>query len=315
VNSNPKLFIGSASESLDIARALEDELQNVASTEVWEDAFRPGYYTLEELTRKASEVDFAAFILGQEDKTDSRGDMTLSPRDNVVYEAGLFAGRLGVPRVFLLVDSRGTKIPTDWKGLGYVMYDGGAGSTKDAVHPAAVRIRKEISDWAINNASSVDERILGHWWQYVVNRMDGAVLSMLNIASSPSSSGWQIRGTAWTGDGKSVAEYWSRAVALDGRDSKLFYYWEGKDPFGESIPQYFGVGEIQFDGPGSGLISNGDGWYSESPLVKLDATLRKSTKYIRASETDFQVTKGNDRAALDKLIAAQLEQRKGYMLL
>lgn len=113
----PKLFIGSASETLAIAEALESELLNVAKTEIWNNAIRPGYYTLDELSRKTSEADFAVFILGQEDRTDSRGKIEPSPRDNVIYEAGLFAGKLGVARVFLLVDARGTRIPSDWQEL------------------------------------------------------------------------------------------------------------------------------------------------------------------------------------------------------
>ena len=36
----------------------------------------------------------------------------------MICEAGLSAGHIGVSRVFLLVDALGTKISTDWKGLG-----------------------------------------------------------------------------------------------------------------------------------------------------------------------------------------------------
>lgn len=307
----PKVFIGSASESLSFAQALEFELQDVASTEVWNQAFRPGRYTLEELIRKASEVDFAVFILGQEDKTDSRGQIVPSPRDNVVYEAGLFAGRIEVSRVFLLVDARGSKIPSDWKGLGYVTYDPTAGSEGDAIHQASVVIRKQIMDWCATAASSVEQQVIGHWWQYVVNLKEGSVVSLMSIIPAIESSRWKVAGRAWTCEGKGIAEYWSRAVALDVRDRKLFYYWEGKHPFDKSIPLFFGVGEIEFDEPLSGSVSTAKGWYSESPLAELDQTVRRSTKYVRAKDGDIQVIQGSDQEALKSLISVRVGAWKG----
>jgi len=165
----PKLFIGSASETLALAEALEFDLKDVAQTEVWNRTFRPGHYTLEELTRKASEVDFAVFILGQEDRTESRGQIVPSPRDNVVYEAGLFAGRMEVSRVFLLVDARGSKIPSDWEGLSYLTYDPTAAPLEAAVHKASVTIRKQIKDWLATQGESIEQQIVGNWWQYVLN--------------------------------------------------------------------------------------------------------------------------------------------------
>lgn len=62
---------------------------------------------------------FAALIATGDDKTISRSNAKISPRDNVVYEAGLFAGRLGRERVFLVVANnvRSLKLPSDLLGL------------------------------------------------------------------------------------------------------------------------------------------------------------------------------------------------------
>src|SRR5215510_2106471 len=132
MENKPRLFIGSASESLKLVDALTENLRDEITTEAWNESFRPSRYTLDELARVASEVDFAVFILGVEDKTESRQSSTLSPRDNVVYEAGLFAGKLGVPRVFLLI-AKGTKMPTDWKGLNYIEYNPDLDDAKEAM--------------------------------------------------------------------------------------------------------------------------------------------------------------------------------------
>ena len=45
-----------------------------------------------------------------------------SPRDNVVFEAGLFGGALGIRRTFIL-HANGAKLPTDLLGLTSIRYD------------------------------------------------------------------------------------------------------------------------------------------------------------------------------------------------
>lgn len=313
MSSKPKLFIGSASESLEFANALEFELQNDATTEVWNRAFRPGHYTLEELTRKAAEVDLAVFILGQEDKTESRGKIVLSPRDNVVYEAGLFGGHCDVSRVLFLVDARGTKIPTDWDGIGYLTYDPSSETPKDAIRQAAVRIRERLSEWKNSGAASVEQQISGRWWQFVVSADSGSVvsyLSIVRIASNVEGWRWTVKGDSWTHEGKPIAQYWSRATALDERDRKLFYYWEGRHPFNKSIPAFFGVGEIEFDEAHRGSISKATGWFSSSPLSSLNETVRKSVRYVRASNTDVQVMEGGEQVALERLVKTRLDERQ-----
>ena len=111
------VFIGSASETLSIAKSIRDDLEADADVELWsEDTFESGDYTLEALIDQANRSDFGIFIVGRSDKTDSRGEENLSPRDNVVYEAGLFHGVIGRKRTVLAVHSD-TKIPSDWNGL------------------------------------------------------------------------------------------------------------------------------------------------------------------------------------------------------
>jgi hypothetical protein len=52
-----------------------------------------------------------------------------SPRDNVVFEAGLFGGVLGMWRTFIL-HAEGAKLPTDLLGLTCVRYDPSASATE-----------------------------------------------------------------------------------------------------------------------------------------------------------------------------------------
>jgi predicted nucleotide-binding protein len=50
----------------------------------------------------SKETDFAAFVVTADDVTASRGRRKASPRDNVVFEIGLFMGAIGRERTFVV---------------------------------------------------------------------------------------------------------------------------------------------------------------------------------------------------------------------
>jgi hypothetical protein len=310
INAKPKLFIGSASESLPLVEALEFRLRNDVVTEVWNQSFRPGYYTLEELVNKAKEVDFAVFVLGDEDKTESRGSTIISPRDNVVYEAGLFAGHLDIRRVFLLV-AKGTKVPSDWKGLGCLEYDPGFEDANEEILNASIVIRKELNDWKKRVSSTFENQILGYWWQYVLNSDEGSVVCLLSIKRYDKTSSLKIGGETWTKDGKSIAKFSSRAMAYDHENRRIFYYWDGEHPFDKRLPRFIGVGEIQFDEESRG---RGAGWFSSTPLDQVDATTRNATKYVRASEEEVAIMGGNNRDLMQQMVDSKCKEFMSNLL-
>src|SRR3982750_4990262 len=124
----PRIFLGSSGKQAKLLQALTRGLDDVAHVEPWTTSFNPGTTTLERLLELTREVDFAAFVFAQDDWTTNNpepGAMPgqASPRDNVVFEAGLFGGVLGMRRTFILHAS-GAKIPPDLLGLTCVRYDG-----------------------------------------------------------------------------------------------------------------------------------------------------------------------------------------------
>jgi 8-oxo-dGTP pyrophosphatase MutT (NUDIX family) len=117
--SRIRVFIGSSTESLPVARGLKANLEEHAEVRIWdEDLFTPGRYTLEELLDVTASFDFAIFVWTGDDAVHSRGVQFTSPRDNVILEAGLFYGRLGRDRVFLCAaKGSSVKTPSDLLGL------------------------------------------------------------------------------------------------------------------------------------------------------------------------------------------------------
>ena len=116
----PKLFIGSSTECLPVAEVLQNQLNHAAAVQLWNQAiFGISNYTLDSLLAASKEFDFATFIFGADDMLKSRGKRYLSARDNVVLELGLFAGRLGRERTFLVVQqtSEPLHLPSDLQGI------------------------------------------------------------------------------------------------------------------------------------------------------------------------------------------------------
>lgn len=117
----PSCFLGSSSEALPYATVLAELLRERGiECEQWNlTTFALGQTTMEGLEAALARNSFAALVATGDDTTHSRGKAKLSPRDNIIFEFGLFAGRLGRARAFLLVpeDVASLKLPTDLLGV------------------------------------------------------------------------------------------------------------------------------------------------------------------------------------------------------
>src|SRR5438132_1279524 len=95
--NKPRIFLGSSGKQAKLLQAITRGLEEVADVEPWTTTFNPGRSTLDRLVELSQEVDFAAFVFAQDDwtTTDASQSGQASPRDNVVFEAGLFGGAPG----------------------------------------------------------------------------------------------------------------------------------------------------------------------------------------------------------------------------
>jgi CRP/FNR family cyclic AMP-dependent transcriptional regulator len=113
-NDRPHIFIGSSSEALPIAEAIRDGIKRDSNEiHLWsQDVFKAGDTTIETLERQVARSDFAVLVLSHDDVVNSRGARQSAPRDNVVFELGLFMGALTRKRVIVL--KPGAKSPPGW---------------------------------------------------------------------------------------------------------------------------------------------------------------------------------------------------------
>jgi hypothetical protein len=147
----PSIFVGSTSEGQDLANAVHVELEQLGFVPTtWNLVFEPGRTTWSELVRARTEFDAAVFVLTPDDLRVSRDASASVPRDNLILEAGLFVGRLGPDRVFLVLpDAEPPSLPSDWAGLVYLTYAKQRRTgrlPRAAVHSACLRIGEVLPD-------------------------------------------------------------------------------------------------------------------------------------------------------------------------
>ncbi len=113
----PRVFIGSSSEGLEVAKYVKQHLQKDFEVFLWtDDIFKANQSFLDTLLKEAGYFDFGILVATKDDYTKSRDKSFDTPRDNVIFEFGLFLGRLGASRAFI-VQEEGAKLPSDMLGI------------------------------------------------------------------------------------------------------------------------------------------------------------------------------------------------------
>ncbi len=146
----PKLFIGSSSEGLRIARVAKELLIADTIPTLWaEDIFLPGTITIEVLEEQLAKHTFALLVATPDDLLVKRQDVVTTLRDNVLFECGLFMGALGRRRTFLFAP-KGThvELPTDLRGLAIAKYTWSDSQPHVSIEPAIRGITLAIkAEW------------------------------------------------------------------------------------------------------------------------------------------------------------------------
>jgi Predicted nucleotide-binding protein containing TIR-like domain len=295
----PRIFLGSSGQQERLLQALTRGLQDIAYVEPWTAVFNPGVSTLDRLVELTREVDFAAFVFARDDWT-MKGESAdavvgeASPRDNVVFEAGLFGGALGIRRTFIL-HANGAKLPSDLLGLTAIRYD-------PDTTPAIVR---EINQ-KLRNAITTEGRISrleGEWWQLTLTArtdFEPSAVSLLAI-NRDRPGALEVAGRSWQADGTLSARYWSEASKERVDPASVFYFWKGERPRQPDAPELQGTGEIKLES-----IDRASGYWTTRSVGVDPFQTRTSGIYLRADPGDRVVLDGDDAAERAALIERRL---------
>lgn len=121
-----RVFVGSSTEGLDVAYAIQENLEADADVTVWpQGIFEPSSTASRSLAQVLGRSDFGVFVFTPDDKVRLRKRTYSAVRDNVIYELGLFTGKLGSDRTFIVVPNgiNDLRIPTDITGVTPGRYD------------------------------------------------------------------------------------------------------------------------------------------------------------------------------------------------
>jgi hypothetical protein len=301
----PRIFLGSSGKQAKLVQALTRGLEDVARVEPWTTSFNPGTSTLERLLELAHEVDFAAFAFARDDWTTNgttaappTESSQASPRDNVVFEAGLFGGTLGMRRTFIL-HAHGAKLPSDLLGLTCVRYG-------DATSAAEMRAVNQKLRTAIESEGRV-ARIEGLWWQFSLTERsirEPSAVSLLRI-SRDRDGALELAGRSWQEDGSLSARYWSEAAKERKEAPGIFYYWKGERPRDPNAPQLEGTGEIRIES-----ADRAAGYFTTRSDRDPKVNARTSGVYVRADPGDMSILDGQDDRQRAELIAERLKHWK-----
>lgn len=119
MKSKFRVFVGSSSEALPLANRVKKVLEPDFECTIWnDDVFKSNKDVLQTLLDESGLFDFGVMLLTKDDVVTSRGKAFASPRDNMLFEFGIFLGRAGDGRAFALVeDGRDMKMPSDLMGV------------------------------------------------------------------------------------------------------------------------------------------------------------------------------------------------------
>jgi len=145
----PKLFIASSDEARPIVSALmralgEEKIECIP----WFKCFEPGENVLNTLIAKSKECDYIAVILTEDDELNKKGERRIVPRDNCIFELGLFLGALhGDPKRCFMVTSldQDRALPSDLAGRTYVEISKDSFDLSQCIKNAANKIMDQVS--------------------------------------------------------------------------------------------------------------------------------------------------------------------------
>jgi hypothetical protein len=301
----PRIFLGSSGKQAKLLRALTRGLEDVAQVEPWTTSFNPGTTTLDRLGELVHDVDFAALVFARDDWTTTSpaasplpGTGQDSPRDNVVFEAGLFGGVLGMRRTFIL-HAHGSKLPSDLLGLTCIRYG-------DLTSPSEMRAVNQKLRKAIEKERRL-ARIEGLWWQFSLTKLgplEPSAVSLIRI-SRDRDGALELRGRCWQEDGRLSTRWWCEASKERKDPSGVFYYWRGERPRDSNAPQLSGTGEILVESS-----ERASGYFTTGSDTPTGVNARTAGVYRRAEPGDMTIVDGSDDRKRAKLISERLRDWK-----
>ena len=325
-----RVFVASSSEQIAVARSAAAALQSPQlEAKVWdEETFDFSDSYIESLENELERADFAVVIFTADDSANVRKKEVNLPRDNVIFELGLFTGRLGRKRCFFVVDGMSdTQVASDLSGVNYVKFYGQGGSTdpgrlsldaqmrrlgtqmlKQDVRykpPPAVR-RDQVALWRFST------RVAGHWWERIrAGEDDRSAISYVTITVDEVTNTPQVHGWAYGIEGEHLAD-WKTVVtgAILGKEAEIHYRWEGEHE-DQHAQTYGGGGYIAFD---DDILRTARGFFYDTNFTQISDGAHTRVKHFglyRCDPADEEIMKKRWSDEATQLVRERIASLRG----
>jgi hypothetical protein len=307
MSEKPRVFIASSSEQLAVAQQIAKALNDPKewTVVVWDKAFDFSASFIESLERELGRADFAMVVLTGDDVANVRKKAAVLPRDNVIFELGLFIGRLGRDRCFFFVDAAsGTRIASDLSGVMAASYYPDTASpdllrpslrmrvkgVKEQMRALGIRYKPDAQVLGRQEALwRLSSRVAGHWWERVrYGEDDTSALSYVTMSVNPVTNMPRLEGRSYSRTGERLADWTSlTSGVVFGHKTKIRYSWEGQheEAIGQSLG---GHGVITFD---DNLLT-AEGYFLDTNFARIQKgapTRSKHFRLYRCRDEDIKV--------------------------
>jgi hypothetical protein len=299
-----RVFVASASEGLELATAVSDALQSRQQFEarLWNaGTFKPSLYFIDSLEAELAQCDFGVLTLTPDDWSLSRGELSLAPRDNVLFELGLVMGHLGRERTYFVYDKKqkDLKIPNDLLGINPATYERGDGQNlQDAIRNTCSAIADRMVELGTRQKYSPEaaftntrlagfcQRIAGTWWARQWPSDGGNRLALFRITLDDGANTVRLDGETFDETGMLFGRWRSTAIGLRVTERTLFWAWEGTHPKLSPGEIFAGFGQYTFD-DASGLYERADGLFADIQKARKKAVRWTSVELRRVDQEDL----------------------------
>ena len=333
-----RVFVASSSEQLPIVKEIAGIIGQTRRIEAkpWtEKVFEYSKTYIESLESELDRADFAIVVLTADDVGNVRKKSVNLPRDNVIFELGLFSGRLGRDRCFFFVEAASqTRLASDLSGIHHAVFRGQ--EHPDHEHTMALRdcvtdvtlqmrrlgprskpspqVRKEREElW--NFSSTFAE----HWWERIKEGEDSSsALSYVTISVDELTNTPKFVGRTFNLHGDRMADWESvtSGVVLPGRgptrrpEAQVFYRWSGAN-FDARGQEYGGHGVVTLQTSNADV---GEGYFIDTNFAVIGqgiATTIKHFRMYRCTQSDRKIMKNPTSEAARALRAERLTSLRG----
>jgi hypothetical protein len=338
------VFVASSSEQLAVAKRVASLLHKASKAagassvpldaRPWtEKTFKFSNTYIESLEQELDRADFAVVIMTADDVACVRQEVANLPRDNVIFELGLFIARLGRERCFFFIDATSdTRVLSDLSGVKAVDFlpadrlPPGSPDRRLRDRRLPQRCREVATQMAElgerykpsreararqHDAWRFAQEIAGFWWSF--RYWDQDRIGLVKLIPDETALTVHVEGWGFAPDAphQASAQWKSRSSMIARHDHQwtLYFIWEGDFP---SAPNQRFEGSSRYEFPaGTPRLLTGSGRLLEANMQDLCDTNERAIDLRRCSDAEARIMKEGDNAAKSALLREQLASWRG----